>query len=210
MDATENTSDASEDFSVAKSEKAKSQPRFHGKFFKAASPSDKGKKADKPGLVVNFTENKASPTLTGDDAPLVDVKVTNPVTYLKKWWKKIIGNEGIMLKFSLKIKPLTAFLLVAFVVSGGITINLLNRLRDKSSVAQYIPAFGYAEPVERAFSGRLESDGKGNYFVITATEVIRVQSNLDLEPFMGENVLVSGSYSDAVKTLSVTRIKKLL
>ena len=29
------------------------------------------------------------------DPPLVDVKVTNPVTYFKKWWAKIIGNEGI-------------------------------------------------------------------------------------------------------------------
>jgi len=37
---------------------------------------------------------------------LVDVKVTNPVTYLRRWWEKVIGNEGISL--SVKIHPLTA------------------------------------------------------------------------------------------------------
>ena len=42
------------------------------------------------------------------DPPLIDVKVTNPVTYLKRWWKKIIGNEGMSI--TIKVRPITAIL----------------------------------------------------------------------------------------------------
>jgi len=57
-----------------------------------------------------------------------------------------------------------------FIFSGGVTISLLNRVKDKTPVAQYIPAFGAEKPVARAFSGRLESDSKGNFFVITSNQ----------------------------------------
>jgi len=49
------------------------------------------------------------------DPPLVDVKVTNPVTYLKKWWNKVIGNEGMEFRF--RVKPLTAIAISLVVVT---------------------------------------------------------------------------------------------
>ena len=161
---------------------------------------------------VNISQNRKNPTLTGDDPPLVDIEVTNPITYFKKWWKRIIGNEGIRMKWSLEIKPLTAFLLVAFVVSGGITIKLLNKIKSETPVIKHIPSFGSEVPVKRAFSGYLEKSGKDEYFLITSNEVITPanDTNIYLEPFIGKKVLVTGMYSEETKTLKVEEIKEIV
>lgn len=45
---------------------------------------------------------------------MVDVKVTNPVTYLKLFLKKLLKNEGIDIR--LKIKPLTVIAMVSAVI----------------------------------------------------------------------------------------------
>lgn len=68
--------------------------------------------------VSNFQDDRSRPAPRSEDPPLVNIKVTNPVTYFKNWWSRVIGNEGIEMKASLKIRPLTAFLLLAFVISG--------------------------------------------------------------------------------------------
>lgn len=55
-----------------------------------------------------------------NDPPLVAVSVTNPVTYLKKWIKKLLANEGVNIGFKLKIKPLTAIaIFMALAASFG-------------------------------------------------------------------------------------------
>ena len=46
------------------------------------------------------------PDLRKKEQPVVDLKVTNPVTYLKKWWKRVMSNEGVDFRF--RIRPLTA------------------------------------------------------------------------------------------------------
>ena len=55
------------------------------------------------------------------EPPLVDVKVTNPLVYIKSWWKKIIGNEGIDLR--LKVRPLTAIAITIIVVTVSLGIG---------------------------------------------------------------------------------------
>ncbi len=72
---------------------------------------------------VDFTVIKATvekPDLREKEKPLVDLKVTNPITYIKSWWKKIIGNEGIEVK--IKAKPLTviAMTIITLTVTLGI------------------------------------------------------------------------------------------
>jgi len=60
------------------------------------------------------------PDLRKKEPPLVDVTVTNPLAYIKSWWKKIIGNEGV--DFRLKVRPLTAIAISVIVatISFGI------------------------------------------------------------------------------------------
>ncbi len=70
------------------------------------------------GPPIQITENKKYSEK--NDPPMVDVKVTNPVSYFKKWVKHLLGNEGIDIGFKFKVKPLTAIaLMVALAVSFG-------------------------------------------------------------------------------------------
>jgi hypothetical protein len=61
------------------------------------------------------------------EPPLIDVKISNPVTYLKLWWKKVMGEEGVY--FSFRIHPITAFLIafafaVGFFGAGRYSVNI--------------------------------------------------------------------------------------
>src|SRR5688572_745190 len=75
-----------------------------------------------------------------EDPPLVSVKVTNPITYLKLWWKEVIGNEGVEMKF--KIKPLTALLLVSavtFILTGtGFSLGRIS-IPITNPIVKYVP-----------------------------------------------------------------------
>ena len=44
---------------------------------------------------------------TTNPPDLLNVKITNPLVYIKYWWKRIMANEGIDLR--LRVKPLTVF-----------------------------------------------------------------------------------------------------
>ena len=50
-----------------------------------------------------------------EEPPLVDVKVTNPLTYIKRWWNRIIGNEGIDFRF--RVRPLTAIAIALIITT---------------------------------------------------------------------------------------------
>lgn len=52
------------------------------------------------------------------DPPIVTVR--NPITYIKKWWNKILAKEGIDFKLGFKIRPITAVLIASIVISGGL------------------------------------------------------------------------------------------
>ena len=54
-------------------------------------------------------------TIVNQEPPLITV--TNPVTYFRLWWNKVMGKEGIDFKF--KIHPVTAFL-ISFGLGAGI------------------------------------------------------------------------------------------
>lgn len=68
-----------------------------------------------------LTVKKEKPDLRKEEKPLIDVKVTNPIRYIKSWWKRIIGNEGIELK--IKVRPLTAIAIAIIVVTVSLGIG---------------------------------------------------------------------------------------
>ena len=57
---------------------------------------------------------------TTNPPDLLNVKITNPLVYIKYWWKRIMANEGIDLR--LRVKPLTVFgvSLIAFSLAFGL------------------------------------------------------------------------------------------
>lgn len=57
-------------------------------------------------------------TTSNVEPPIIEVR--NPVTYLRRFWEKIIGNEGIELKIT--IKPLTTIFGIALL--GTISLGI--------------------------------------------------------------------------------------
>lgn len=148
---------------------------------------------------------------TLQDPPLVDVKVTNPVTYFKNWWKKIIGNEGVEFRF--RVKPITALLIAAVVTAiafgvGGVVITT-----DKSPS----PApTSTPEEIwkETAYTGTLQfSEGKNKYYLLTSSSpeaiTLDIPEVINIADLVGKRILVIGDYSKTTKILKVTDVKNL-
>ena len=150
------------------------------------------------------------------DPPLVDLKITNPVTYIKLWWKRIIGNEGI--SFSFRVKPLTAILLAVVITSilTGAGYGL-GRISIPEPLVRYVPQFATSPSPspwkETAFTGNLKytENSKKYYLVTTSSEAItlEVPGNIDLSKFVGKRILASGNYNKTLRTLIVSEAQDL-
>ena len=155
---------------------------------------------------------------TPTDPPLLDVKVTNPITYIKRWWAKIIGNEGMEFRF--RIRPLTAIAVSVVVVS---LVLGLGRFVLPASIPffKYNPTTGI-EPRptstpeiwrETAYTGTLQysTPTKRFYLVTTAAEAITLEipENIDLATLVGKRIFASGTYNKSTRILKVSDAKNL-
>ena len=147
--------------------------------------------------------------------PMVDVKVTNPVTYFKLWWEKVMGKEGVY--FSFRIHPITAFLIV-FGFSAG--VFSVGRYSVNIPFLQY-EAVETAKPTatadvvwkETGFTGKLQfSEKEQRFFLLTTSSeaiVLSVPQNLDLTSLVGKRIFAIGEYNKAQRLLKVTDAKDL-
>jgi len=144
------------------------------------------------------------------DPPLIDIKVTNPVTYFKKWWAKIIGNEGI--DFRLHFRPLTAIAiaLVIITVSFG-----LGREVGPAPTPSPTPV-STPEPTlkDTAFVGTLHySNPTTKFYLVTASSAeaitLIVPANIDLQLLVGKRIFAAGAYSKSARTLQVADAKDM-
>ncbi len=145
--------------------------------------------------------------LRKEEKPLVDVKVTNPITYIKSWWRKIIGKEGIELK--IKVRPLTAIAIAIIVVTVTLGIGYF-KFPFKIPFFEYkvkeeaLPKIFFRET---AFSGTLSYDQPNEqYYLITeSAEAIKLEvpENIDLKDFIGRRILTTGKYYQDTRTLKV-------
>lgn len=150
---------------------------------------------------------------TETDPPLFSFQITNPVTYLKNWWKKVMGDEGI--KFTLQIKPVTAFVLALIFCGAGFGIG---RLVIPAPLIKYIPitpsfceAKAVASPTpnpwkETAYSGKLQYSNRAYYLITTGAEAISltVPSTINLEPLVSKRIMAVGNYNKSTKTMVVS------
>ncbi|HLD91818.1 MAG TPA: hypothetical protein VI795_00300 [Patescibacteria group bacterium] len=147
------------------------------------------------------------------------VTVTNPVTYLRRWWSKVMGKEGIDLSF--KIHPITAVLMVAVTATIGFGAG---RISVPDGIK--IPFFEFgdvpsakptpsAEAVwkETAFTGKLQySKTENRYFLVTTSSeaiTLNILGNLDLSSLVDKRIFVVGDYSKSLRILEVTDAKDL-
>ncbi|MHA2055177.1 MAG: hypothetical protein ACW99F_16480 [Candidatus Hodarchaeales archaeon] len=156
------------------------------------------------------TIKKDKQDLRKKEKPLVDIKVTNPITYIKSWWKKIIGNEGIEMK--VKVRPLTAIAIAIIVVTVSFGVG-------KVVFPFKIPFFVYTTDDEEkpqpspnpyreaAFSGTLKYlSQSGRYYLLTGSSeaiYLEVPDNINLSNYIGQRIVARGNYATKLKTLVV-------
>ncbi len=153
---------------------------------------------------------EASPNVSQSDPPLVDVKVTNPVTYFKKVWAKIIGNEGVDFRFH--IKPLTAILIAVVIASIGFGVGGVVVEDDKVTASPTSSPQNIWK--ETAYTGVLQySETKNTYFLLTSSSAeaitLTVPDIVNIEALVGKRILAVGDYSKSTKILKITDIKDL-
>lgn len=147
------------------------------------------------------------------DPPLVDIKVTNPVTYFKKWWAKIIGNEGV--DFRLHFHPLTAMAIALVIITVGFGLG-----RETGSPPLPHEASGEVGPTpepilkDTAFVGTLHySDPTAKFYLVTTSSAqaitLIVPDAINLESLVGKRIFAAGAYSKSARTLQIADAKDM-
>lgn len=156
-------------------------------------------------------------SISTEEPPIIEVR--NPVTYLRRFWEKVIGNEGLELKVT--VKPLTT--IFGFALLGAVYLG----------VAKFVIPEGYKIPFvefadfqtskpsatnqsvwkETAFTGKLQLSLTTNkYFLITTSSeaiTLEVPGNLDLMTLVGKRIFAIGEYNKNERLLKVADIKDL-
>ena len=152
--------------------------------------------------------------------PLVNFQVSNPVTYVKLWWQKVMGKEGIDLSF--KIHTVTAVLMVAVTATIGFGAG-----RISIPEGLEIPFFEFGNPTqttkptptskpdwkETAFTGKLQfSETSQKFFLVTTSSeaiTLDVPENLNLSVLIGKRVFAVGNYNKDTRILKITDAKDM-
>ena len=179
-------------------------------------PQEKPEKVEQVYTEGVISAKKIKPDLRKKESPLVDIKVTNPITYIKSWWNKIIGNEGIELR--VKVRPLTAIAISIIILTVTLGIG-------KFVLPFRVPFFVYTSKEnsgsttdkstyrDTAFTGTLRRTLLSNRFYLEtgSSEAINldVPENIILKDFVGRRIFATGKYHDETRTLLVTEATDL-
>jgi hypothetical protein len=155
--------------------------------------------------------SKTKPDLRKKEKPLVNLQVSNPVTYLKSWWKRVMGKEGIDFRF--RIKPLTAIAIAIVLATFGFGVGRF-AFSVQSPYIKYVPTVS-PTPMptpnpwrETAFSGTLRFSTFDDRFYLTTTSAeaisLEIPDNVDLSELMGRRIFATGNYNERSRVLKVT------
>lgn len=142
------------------------------------------------------------------DPPIVAVTVNNPVTTLKKWWKKVIGNEGI--DFRLTIHPLTAIAIASTIALGSFGLGRITLPKD-NPIVRYLPQLAPAPTPnpwrETAFSGTLRHTQNSNTYYLQTEKAeaitLQVPATINLGSLVGKRIFASGKLNTTTGVLVV-------
>lgn len=172
-----------------------------------------------PPVVV--TSNKVDPIDTKNPPDLVNLKITNPLVYIKYWWKKIMANEGIEVK--IKARPVTVFGVALIVFSlafglGGVVLpTFFPWIKvDGVIIPTSIPTQSSVPEIlkDTALKGTLTKTNTNPtkfYLITTSTEAVTLELpvGFNLLSFVGKRILAVGSYDSKNKVLEVEDIQDL-
>lgn len=168
-------------------------PKKHDEPKPDEHPDEKDKDSHKIDLIKTTHTN----TYKKEDPPLFNLQMTNPVTYLKRWWTRVMANEGII--FSFRIRPLTAVLLIlALGAAGGTSFSLVRVFFPTSS-----PIFHRGV----IYQGLLQETSAGDYYlVLPDNSLYRLNSKTNLSGLANHRVMVKGNLTKEPNVIDVKEI----
>jgi len=171
------------------------------------------KKSEKTPIIAVYQEK---PDLRKKEPPLVDLQVSNPLTYLKSWWKRVMGREGIDFRF--RIHPITAIVIAVILATFSFGVGRIVLYPYKPFFEFVPPATPTPTPIpnpwrETAFSGALRFSGLNQkYYLITSTSEainLEVPENVDLSGLIGTRIFATGRFNEKTRTLVVVEATDL-
>lgn len=147
---------------------------------------------------VSFTQNNKYSEK--NDPPLVAVSVTNPVTYLKLFLKRLLKNEGIDIR--LKIKPLTVIACV---------LALSTAFSAGFNVAAFF--FPNSSPIfhrQVSYQGTIQKNQIGGYFLILPDSSLwKLKpkfASINLEDLVGKQTMIQGNLTREPNLIEVSQV----
>ncbi len=168
-----------------------------------ASPPDAANNSIFPSLPPLIQTNPKSDT-KDEDPPLL--KVTNPVTYLKRWWKKIMSNEGMDFGFKFKVKPVTAVIITTLILSNGVTFGV-----TYSFAKIFFPNSSPILHRQVVNQGTIQKNAQGVYYLMAAADSslwkLKVKTNnINLSELVGKQVIVTGNLTKEKNLIEVSEV----
>ncbi|KKP38723.1 hypothetical protein A2130_01305 [Candidatus Woesebacteria bacterium GWC2_33_12] len=195
-----------------KSENAKKQVRGSGgKFVSKVDPTKLPP--------ISVTTNNPTSVSTTNPPDLVSLKITNPLVYIKYWWKRIMANEGLDMR--IKVKPLTIFgvalilFSLAFGLGGVVLPTFFPWMKfNDGTTATASPTSQPQILKDTALKGTLTKTNTNPvkfYLITTSTEAVTLEIpvGFNLISLVGKRILAVGSYDSKNKVLEVEDIQDL-
>ena len=167
---------------------------------------------------ISVSVNNPTSVNTTNPPDLVNLKVTNPLVYIKYWWKRIMANEGIDMRF--RMKPLTVFgvALIAFSLAfglGGVVLPTFfpwMKFNNNQVVSSPTPQPELLK--DTALKGTLTKTNTNPvkfYLITTSTEAVTLEIpvGFNLTSLVGKRILAVGTYDSKNKVLEVEDIQDL-
>lgn len=135
-----------------------------------------------------------------DDPPLIDIKITNPVKYLKLWLKRLLKNEGIDLR--VRIRPLTAIAMcmafATFFAGTGFSVAKI-----------FFPTSSPILKREVSYQGVVQKGGNGYYYLVLSDGVmykLTPKSKLNLDQYLTQSVSLKGNLTREPNVINVSEV----
>lgn len=149
-------------------------------------------------LPVSFTQNNKYSEK--NDPPLVAVSVTNPVTYLKLFIKRLLKNEGIDIR--LKIKPLTVIAIVTGLsLSFGTGFNVARMFFPNSSPILHRSI---------TLQGNIQRSETGQYYLSLPDNTLwtlkSTSNNVNLSNYIYKQAVVKGNLTAEANVINVNEV----
>lgn len=194
------------------SEVAQQKPRDeHGRFIKDDDPSP-SPNPSVPSGSSNPSSNSFLPPLVetnpkeynpDPDPPIVTVR--NPITYIKKWWNKILAKEGIDFKLGFRIKPITAVLIASVIISGGVSSGVTAIV-----LKTFFPTSSPILHRQIVQQGSIQKSATGGFYLTDTNQTMwKLKSknpSLNFNDQVGKLVTVTGNMTKENNVIEVSEI----